>query len=212
MSFIGKILKTYRNNMIKIRRKEKNKRLENNNFSIISSNCIGGLIYHDLGLKFLSPTINLYFEPKDFIKFCMNIKIYTKKEPTEYINNKYNYPTAKIDDILIHCVHYKSFNDFLVKWNERKQRINFENIFFIMTDRDGCTYEDIENFDGLSYKNKLIFVSKEMNQIKSAVFLPQFTEKIKGESKLKVLTNWKSFLSTKRILDDYDYISFLNKK
>ena len=30
---------------------------------IIASNCNGGIIYHDLGLKFLSPTINLFFFP-----------------------------------------------------------------------------------------------------------------------------------------------------
>ena len=30
--------------------------------SIISNDCLGGMISHDLGLKFMSPTINLYFE------------------------------------------------------------------------------------------------------------------------------------------------------
>ena len=29
------------------------KRLENKNFTIFSSNCIGGIIYHNLHLKFL---------------------------------------------------------------------------------------------------------------------------------------------------------------
>lgn len=29
------------------------------NFSIISSNCVGGVITHELGKRFLSPTINL---------------------------------------------------------------------------------------------------------------------------------------------------------
>ncbi|MGZ1316735.1 DUF1919 domain-containing protein [Lactobacillus delbrueckii subsp. bulgaricus] len=28
-----------------------------------------GVIYHDLGLQFKSPTINLWFKPKDYIKF-----------------------------------------------------------------------------------------------------------------------------------------------
>ena len=41
-------------------------------FTIISSNCIGGVIYSDLHRKFLSPTINLFFSAKDFLKFVFN--------------------------------------------------------------------------------------------------------------------------------------------
>ena len=49
------------------------KRLKNDNFSIICSNCIGGTIYNRLGKQFLSPTINLWFYQKDFLKFIQNI-------------------------------------------------------------------------------------------------------------------------------------------
>ena len=45
-------------------------------FSIICSSCIGGIIYHRLGLKFLTPTINLWFNQKDFIKFISNLQYY----------------------------------------------------------------------------------------------------------------------------------------
>lgn len=31
-------------------------RLKNKDFSILTNHCMGGIIYHDLGLKFLSPT------------------------------------------------------------------------------------------------------------------------------------------------------------
>lgn len=41
-------------------------RLKNKDFSIISRNCIGGVMYHDLGLKCTSPTVNLFFYPDDF--------------------------------------------------------------------------------------------------------------------------------------------------
>lgn len=34
-------------------------RLENSDITILSNNCIGGIIYHKLGLRFKSPTINL---------------------------------------------------------------------------------------------------------------------------------------------------------
>ena len=35
------------------------KRLKNKNFTLITNNCTGGVIYNRLGLKFLSPTIKL---------------------------------------------------------------------------------------------------------------------------------------------------------
>ena len=60
--------------------KPNRKKLKNKNPSIISSNCNGGFIYHDLNLKFFSPTINLFFYPKDYIKFIANLEYYSKCE------------------------------------------------------------------------------------------------------------------------------------
>ncbi len=37
------------------------KALRNKEFTLLSNNCNGGFIYHDLGLQFLSPTINMFF-------------------------------------------------------------------------------------------------------------------------------------------------------
>lgn len=51
-------------------------RLKNKNFTIISSECAGGVIYHDLGLRFDSPTINLWFKPDDYLAFLKDIKYY----------------------------------------------------------------------------------------------------------------------------------------
>lgn len=58
-----------------INRKNKRK-VKTKRPTIIASNCNGGIIYHDLGMKFYSPTINLFFYPKDYIKFISNLKYY----------------------------------------------------------------------------------------------------------------------------------------
>ena len=42
---------------------------ENKNFTIIARDCVGGILYHQLGERFLSPTINLFFTPEDFNYF-----------------------------------------------------------------------------------------------------------------------------------------------
>lgn len=43
-----------------------------------------------------------------------------------------------------------------------------------MTDRDGCTKEDLIEFDKLSYKNKIVFTHVPYDDIKSAVYIKGF--------------------------------------
>lgn len=43
------------------------KRLTNYYPTLVCSNCLGGFLYHWLGLQFRSPFINLYMTPEDFI-------------------------------------------------------------------------------------------------------------------------------------------------
>ena len=56
------------------------KRLSNDQFTILSSNCIGGVIYHRLGKQFLSPTINMWFRQPDFVSFCLHLDYYLQQK------------------------------------------------------------------------------------------------------------------------------------
>lgn len=73
-----RLLKTFVNKIWNLNRRKQNNYYKNNiknkDFTIFSSNCTGGVLYHDLGLEFLSPTINLYMNCEDFIKFCEDPK------------------------------------------------------------------------------------------------------------------------------------------
>ena len=42
--------------------------------TIISNNCTGGAVCHELGMEFKSPTINLQILPEDYPRFCANIE------------------------------------------------------------------------------------------------------------------------------------------
>ena len=44
-------------------------RLKNREFSILANNCWGGAVYDKYGLQYRTPTIGLWFAPKDFLKF-----------------------------------------------------------------------------------------------------------------------------------------------
>ena len=187
--------------------KKKRLNLKNSDFTIISSNCLGGVISHELGLKFMSPTVNLFIEPSSFVKFCKNLTYYFEQPLVEKEWSSY-YPIALCNDIEIHGLHYRNFSELKDKWNERKRRVNFDNIFIFMIERDGCTYEDILEFDKLPYKNKVVFVSKEMPEIKSAIHIPKANEIINGKIQVKDLLAYRSTLVGKR---DIDYIKFLNE-
>lgn len=186
--------------------KKNRNRLKNSNFSIISSNCIGGIISHELGERFNSPTVNMYFSTKDFIKFLENMNYYIDHDWIDISCEKYNYPIAKIDDITIHLVHYNNIVEAKQKWDVRKKRINYNNMYIIAIERDGCTYEDIKRFDELPFENKVIFTKCNRPEIKSSYFIPN-TEQ---NNEVIDICGYKSKISGKRWLDDYDYVELLN--
>lgn len=141
-------------------------RIRNENFTIICNNCFGGYLYHDLGLQFLTPTINLMIRAEDYIKFLENLEFYLDCEITDggIFDASYGGVIGILNnEIKINGIHYETFEELKSKWNERKKRVNFNNIFIIGSYRDGCTDELVERFCALPYKNKVFFSHKEIN-------------------------------------------------
>lgn len=181
-------------------------RLSNNDFSIISSNCTGAFILHELRQRFNSPTVNLYMDAKDYIRFLENLDIYLQCDLKEISNNQYNYPLGALDDLVIHFMHYSSFEQAKEKWQERIQRIHTENLFVMMCERDGCSKELMERFDQLPYKNKVIFTHLPYPEIKSAFYISGFEK----EKELGHLYKYQSIFNLKKHYDKFDYVKWLN--
>lgn len=167
------------------------------------------VIYHNLKLRFLSPTINLWISPKDYIKLL--------KDPQKYLSNSdmheikienIDYPVGRLDDITIYGQHYKDFDELKYKWNERKKRINWDNTFVFMIERDGCTYRDLLDFDKLPYKNKVVFTQKKYKDIKSCMVLPNSYDEEKKN--VNNLLQYKSSFSILETIDEFDYVRFFN--
>ena len=51
-------------------------RLKNHGFTIMASDCTGGMIYHDLKERFDSPTINMFLSASDYLKFISQPQAY----------------------------------------------------------------------------------------------------------------------------------------
>lgn len=64
---------------------KKNKlRLTNNDFSLITSNCTGGIVYHWLGLRFNSPFINLFMSNEDYLNALENFEKFISTPLVEF--------------------------------------------------------------------------------------------------------------------------------
>lgn len=201
MNPIGKIA-------VKFRDSKKRKKLKNSDFTIISSNCVGGVIYHDLGLQFKSPTINLWFKPKDYLKFLSDLDKYLEMELSEETDKDVDYPVGLLGDIHLYFLHYRTFAEAKNKWNSRKKRINKENIYVIFTDRDGFDNDDFQLFLALPYKHKVLLAGDRRYESEITKIIPQYLE----NGHLGNIFVVRNKLTGKRLLDDFDYVQFLNEK
>lgn len=163
--FIGKVQRKLRTLQI------------SDNISIISSNCNGGVILHDLGKRFNTPTINLFFDADDFVKFCSNLEYYIKQP---LVNVEFDvlrrYPVGTLDDIKLNFVHYNNCSECIDLWNKRRLRVDFNHVFLMFTDRNGLTLELLKRFLEIPYR-KVVFVSKKSFILSSeCIYIPGFED------------------------------------
>ena len=184
--------------------------LENvDRFTIFSNCCLGGIFYHDAGREFSSPLINTAMDGEDFLKF-LNRPQYYLEHNMEFIKwPGRKHPIAKIDDIEVNFVHYKSEEECIEKWNERKKRIVWDNIFVVATNQDGM-YKDecMEKFDKLEYENKIMFVSKEYTNYPWAKLIHQFN----GRYQCKITTAFADMRGHRYYETAFDIAEWIKSK
>lgn len=179
---------SHRINLIKripLNRKKK-KLLTNSNFTVISSNCIGCCMLHDLGQPFNSPFVNLFLNGSDFIKYLKNMEYYNSQELCEGEHSE-KYPIGYLKDIKIYFAHYKNFEEAKNCWYRRLKRINYSNMYIIHTDRNSSNQEqELKEFDALPYKHKVVFTHLQMPDIKSSYYIKGF----ENDAQIGQLTSW----------------------
>lgn len=200
------------------------KKLTNDNFTILCPNCIGGVIYHRLGKRFDSPTINLTINSTDFCNFLTHLDYYLSADLTECGFNKLNQPvgiikgTKSIPDIALNFTHYKSFEQGKTRWNERKARINRDNMYVIMYDIEDLfdenhkdahylSEENIKKLEDFQCNNKVLFTRNPGNKKPYAAYIkPNYNKPYPN-----VYLN-KNILGMDKFETKFNYIDFLNKK
>lgn len=149
------------------------RQLNLSDISIISMNCIGGVLYHDVGARFLSPTIDLFFFADDFIKFVTNLNYYLNLTPVVTMGEKY--PIGTLDDIKIYFMHYSDIESALNKWEERKKRVNPDKIFVIMAEQNNFSDQSFNDFLNIPYP-KILFSRNAKLKSTDVVYYPKYKE------------------------------------
>lgn len=162
--------------------KFREKKLINSQFTIISNNCWGGHVYRFFNLPYDSPTIGLFIFSEDYIKFVYNLRHYLDADLKfiKYTESKYsdqivkahqeNVPIGLLDDVEIVFLHYHSQEEAMKKWNRRKERIHWDNIYYKMSEQNLCNIDLIRRFDQLPTHKKFVFVSKDYKLDSQVIF------------------------------------------
>lgn len=147
-------------------------------FTIISNNCVGGLIYKQFGLPYRTPFVGLFILPEDYYKLTKNFRYYMEQDivfDEELLAPAWThevYPLGHLGDIEIHFLHYDSVEEARSKWNRRKARMNWDNLYFKFDNKDAASEEVLEKMDQLPYQNKLILVHRPYEHLKNQYVIP----------------------------------------
>lgn len=167
------------------------KRLNNKNFTIISNNCWGGNVSTDFNVQHHSPFVGMFIYTDDYLKLCRNLEYYlaqdlefleySRRDPENVRHIEEGYPIALLGDIELNLQHYKSKEEAVSKWNRRRERINWDNLYFKLDENYGATPEDLKEFDNLPYDNIVIMTEKEYPELKHGVYFKDFSLKSRME-------------------------------
>lgn len=193
--------------------KKKARNCNKENVSIICNNCTGGIILHDLGLKFNTPTINtLFYSADDFIFFVLNIRAFSKSDIFRVVDPNYSYPIGGMKFgsrvIKVGFVHYSTFEKAKSKWIERFSRLDFDNMI-ILWEGKGIGEKELISLDAL--KMQKMVISKVDDILSSTYSFYQGSSLYENWFPGKIL-EYKYIFGLKRFLDDFDYIRLINDK
>lgn len=201
------------NNPLTKRRIEKMRmQIKNRDMTFLCPNCIGGILFHDLGLQFRSPTVNLMMTQTDFLQFVFHLDEALESKLEFYYSPSFTCPCAWLDlgdggKVSIQFTHYHSEEEARDKWIERSKRVDKDNLFVFIEERDGLTKTDLESLSDIRAKGILAFTANRYDDIPYAVQIPKYEKD--GEVG-NILA--KSYLDGSREYEKYfDFVRWFNE-
>ena len=185
-------------------------KLKHRDISIISSDCTGGVLSHDLQMRFKSPTVNFFFMAQDYLRFIQKPEYYLDARMVEVSKVGVPYPVVQLGDIELYLVHYPTVALAQEAWDRRKCRLDLNRAWYIMNDRNNCTESDIALFDSLTFPHKVCFVHRKdwANKYHSAYYIKGFER----EQCVGTMTAFPGKVNIRRNVDQFDYVEWLNEQ
>lgn len=189
------------------RRTNMRNKLTNKTPTFFCPNCIGGLLFHDLGLQFRSPTVNLMMYQTDFLKFVLHMDDYLSRELYFFEHPEYKFPCAHLGDITVHFTHYQSEKAAAHAWYERSKRIDINNMFVFLEERDGLTKENIVQLGNIHARGLVVFTAHAYPDIPYVLQIPKY----EGDGEIGNILR-KSYLDGHYEYEEYfDFVKWFNE-
>ena len=121
-----------------------------------------------------------------------------EKFPVGIIRNEYGM-------VRLYFRHYSTFKEAVEKWEQRKLRINWNNIYVVM-EGGFASEQNIRDFDELPFENKVIFL-RDGYYSKNSITIPRrFYDMSFHHGKLLEYTG----RNLRRNFEILDYVNFIN--
>lgn len=187
--------------------------------ALLTNNCLGGFLYHDWGMKFVTPIINLQMDNSTFIRFCaalpesLNWKIKEVNIEDRKFYSRFNrennpFPVGEFEggQGLIYFQHYHSFSEAINSWERRCMRFKKwleegKDVNVVLTCAHYTKKEQVD-FLGLPFSKKLILVENGLEE-SEGIF------SIRNIAHGKAWFDFCPGLTTKRYYDQFDFVHWV---
>lgn len=188
MTYAKESIQAVKNLRAEVTRQVLRSQVRTRDFTIISNNCWGAHIYQKLGIEYQTPFIGLFVTPDSYLRLLSRLRWHLNGSLTFRNTSQYDsvnafregmnhpYPIGCLNgEVEIQFLHYTSEAEAAEKWSRRLKRVSPDDsrLFVKFCDRDGCTYDQLTQFDQLPLQNKVCFASKPMPELHSAIWIPE---------------------------------------
>ena len=182
--------------------------IKKSNVSIISDYCFAGYLYHKFGMKFTSPTINMFSDNDNYYRFISDIEGHMKLPMIEVentVNETYRgmfaYPRGRVGDSEWEFNHDELFETAAARWKRGAERFNPSNFIVTMTIRsDEMAYK----FHELPIEHKMGFYWKDLG-LDSIICMPEW-----NSPKCRAKFGYDFAVLTNRAADETNGIRAIN--
>lgn len=124
----------------------------------------------------------------------------------EFYDDACGYPTARLKEITIYFNHSKAEEDARENCDRRHKRINYDNLFLIMYDREDITEADILRLKNIPCRGKIVLSHRKHPDIPYVKTMRPGT-RLFGQQCID-----KDWLGMRTFEKQFDYVTWLNQK